>query len=214
MTVASYQLPEVVSVAQLCAHSFRDFHVKGFDYLCLDRSDQRTVKAYFFEGVAPETCPEVVMPHNHRYDFVTGVLAGEVVNHNYLSASGRQRGDVEIYDEFAYATPLNGGTGFTWRRETALMKALSSRLTPASRPFHQRSRDIHTITVRPDTVISQVQRADVVPVGVPTKAFRVAGSRTPPDLDGLYQPMDADRAIQRLEQFYALAGVPMPRVVE
>lgn len=185
----------------ILAHSFRDFHVKGFDYLCLKRSEAETVKVYFFEGDVA-AAPEVVIPHDHRYPFWTECLAGAVANQEFMEIMDAF-GDAPTHERFEYLTPLNGGDGFTWRS--------SARVVPFSWGRYLRGHSyamphdqLHTITVGPDTVLRLTQLADVVPEGVPTRAYRPAGMREAPSLDGLYRPMDADHALMRLAQYRAL----------
>lgn len=70
-----------VHLDEILAHSFTDFHAKGLDYLCLLRSPEITVKAYFFEGDVA-SAPEVVVPHDHRYCFNTRVLGRCYTSHS------------------------------------------------------------------------------------------------------------------------------------
>lgn len=182
-------------IEAICASSFRDFHATGLDYLCLHRSPERTAKVYFFDDEAADS-PEVVIPHTHRYDFHTAVLAGEMVDH--LFALSFTRG--APYEAFDYMTPLNGGAGFTWAREVMLYRRNSARYEAGTE--HATAHfEVHTISVVPGTVLMLVQGPDIVPLNEPTRAFRAAGSREPPSLDGLYRPMDADHARLRLGQF-------------
>lgn len=186
----------------ILANSFRDFHAKGLDYLCLERSPRRTVKVYFFDGDVAES-PEAVVPHDHRYDFETTCLAGSVVNHAFFETARNERG-LQTYERFDYLTPLNGGAGFTWRDTVQLWRASSVRYEPGA-AYHMVASQIHTISVRPDTVLRLVQYADSVPLDAPTAAYRPAGMREAPSLDGLYRPMDADHALMRLAQYRRLA---------
>lgn len=41
---------DIDCLGDICANSFRNFHTKGFDYLCVKRSAELTRKVYFFEG--------------------------------------------------------------------------------------------------------------------------------------------------------------------
>lgn len=187
----------------ILANSFRDFHVKGFDYLCLQRSPVETVKVYFFDGDVAQA-PEAVIPHDHRYAFWTDCLAGSVTNHEFVELFGkRYRDEGQAYERFEYLTPLNGGNGFTWDREAWLFRTASLNYGPGAgySMCHDR---LHTITVQPDTVLRLIQFADVVPADLPTHAFRPAGMREPPSLDGLYRPMGADHARMRIAQYEAL----------
>lgn len=191
----------MIDLEHILANSFRDFHVKGFDYLCLKRSPTETVKVYFFDGDVA-TSPEAVIPHDHRYHFETTCLAGSVVNHDFHPASP-EKCAAAPYERFDYLTPLNGGDGFKWTGMVWLNRFQSARYEAGQR-YSLRAEQIHTITVRPDTVLQLIQREDVVPVGVPTSAFRPVRMKEPPSLDGLYLPMDADHALMRLRQYEAL----------
>lgn len=145
-------------VEEILRHSYKDFHAKGLDYICLKRSDVETIKLYFFDGDA-SALPEVVAPHDHRYDFETTVLAGEFCNRLYWPQD-----DGEVYQLFSYLTPLNGGDGFTWRREMRLKETSELRYTVGQR-CRMTSDRIHTIKIlRPGTVLHLKQQQDVIPV--------------------------------------------------
>lgn len=191
-------VPAVVDLDEMLANSFRDFHVKGFDYLCLRRSPERTVKAYFFDGDV-STAPEVVMPHDHRYAFLTTVAAGSVVNRVYhQTLEGKP--EAQTYERFDYLTPLNGGSGFAWR-ETCWLAMHDQRLFGPQDTYAMRAQDIHTIRIAgPETILVLDQGPDVVDVGVPTSSWRPSGQRDAPVLDGLYSRMDSDHALKRLRQ--------------
>lgn len=64
-----------MNMEEVIANSFKDFHSKGLDYICLRRSPVLTTKLYFFDGDVSKL-PEVVNPHDHRYDFSTVCLSG------------------------------------------------------------------------------------------------------------------------------------------
>lgn len=202
-------------IETICANSYRNFHTKDFDYLCLTRTPELTRKVYFFEGDLHDL-PELVMPHDHRYPFVTTVLSGAVQNRTYWGLHGEPALDLqdrwientELYDHFEYRTPLNGGDGFTWVGERRLWAEPTGHLTRTRGKFWRSSeQEIHTLDIRCEgTVIMLEQLADVVPIGVPTQAFRLAGSRTPPPLDGLYDRMTPDHALARINQFLDLVG--------
>lgn len=207
----------MTSIEEICRHSFRDFHVKGFDYLCLHRSEQVTVKAYFFDGPTVGS-PEVVMPHNHRYGFTTTVLAGGLLNREWSVVDGarmamRER-HTRVFQEFDYLTPLLGGDGFTWRREVLLAENLlsSARMYRRGETYLSQPSDVHTLgRIEPGTVIVLTQLEDVVPVGVPTQAYRSGLGHEGPSLDGLYSRMPVDHALRRLAQLERL-GWPVPEV--
>lgn len=207
-------------IETICANSYRNFHTKGFDYLCISRTSELTRKVYFFDGELADL-PELVIPHDHRYPFVTTVLAGAVRNKRFARiapakastyavqaycAEGRK---MPVFDRFEYMTPLNGGDGFTWAGEDYLFEQQARGWGSYTRGDHWRSSetDIHTLDIRCEgTVIMLEQLADVIPLDQPTNAWRPAGDRTPPNLSGLYDRMTPDHARARIEQFLDLIG--------
>lgn len=201
-------------IETICANSYRNFHTRGFDYLCLSRTPDLTRKVYFFEGDLHDL-PELVIPHDHRYPFVTTVLAGAVQNKLFWRLNrepvrelqGTLIDQAQPYDHFEYRTPLNGGDGFTWVGERRLWGHAGG--INAKRGDHWRSSetDIHTLDIRCEgTVIMLEQLADVLPLDQPTNAYRRVGDRTPPSLDGLYDRMTPDHARKRINQFLDLVG--------
>lgn len=187
-------------IEKMVENSYRNFHAKGFDYLCLHRTPELTIKAYFFDRPI-DVSPEVVCPHDHRYPFITSVLAGEAGHYRYTRAN--PRGDLanysmERYQRFDWNTPLNGGSGFTWRGDAYLWRSHQERYR-AGRAYHCHADEIHTIVIdKPDTVLLLYQMEDVVPVGQPTSTWVPGSDREPPALAGLYDRMTEDRAVQLL----------------
>lgn len=200
-------------IETICANSYRNFHTRGFDYLCLSRTPELTRKVYFFEGDLHDL-PELVIPHDHRYPFVTTVLAGAVRNKLFYRLSGidavswaRVGRDAELFDSFEYRTPLNGGEGFTWKGEELLISPLDPKTVTRGGHWRSSATDIHTLDIRCEgTVILLEQLGDVVPLDQPTNAYRRVGDRTPPSLDGLYDRMTPDHARTRINQFLDLVG--------
>lgn len=192
-------------------HSYRNFHAKGLDYLCLKRSEEHTIKVYFFDGDADlSALPEIVMPHDHRYDFATVCIAGEVANKEFSRCA--QFPGAARYEEFSWDTPLLGGSGFAHVGEAWLTEANVSDYRAGDR-WRSGASIIHTLQIRrAGSIIRLDQFHDVVPVGVPTRSFRLAcerGDAVSPDLSGLYDRMTADYAAMRLRQ-YAEATTALP----
>jgi len=187
-------------IEAMCANSYRDFHAKGLDYLCLHRSEEVTLKAYFFEGECLES-PELIVPHDHRYGFVTHVLASHLVERRWAEC-GSEGG--AVYQQFDYATPLNGGSGFAWKGEVRLGGWDNGVHGPGT-AYMTRRDQIHTLAnVARGTVIVIQQFADQIPVGEPTRAFRRGLGHEAPSMDGLYAQMTPDRAISHLQRLRGL----------
>ena len=189
----------LMDMDSVIANSYKNFHVKGFDYICLRRSPKMTRKVYFFDGDVSQMS-EIVSPHDHRYTFLTTCVTGAVENIWYQND---MHGDV--YQRFAYSTPLNGGDGFEWLEETRL--SVKMRYTYEHNDgYIMRPDQLHTIRMaKPETVIMLDQYEDQVPVGQPTNTF-VPGNGDAPSLDGLYDQFTADEIIDRLTLLAELTG--------
>ena len=205
--------PKTITMDEIIASSFFDFHVKGFDYICLKRTPSKTLKIYFFDGDV-NALPEVVAPHDHRYQFTTTVLCGDVGNTVYVpyTAENAYRG-FHVFERFDYLTPLNGGNGFTWRATEPLTRLRTDYYGPGEM-YGMEAAQIHTIRIwGPQTVLMLLQREDDVPVGVPTSTW--CRDREPPSLDGLYRKPTPDEVRKRLGQLASWGhGALVPTVFE
>jgi hypothetical protein len=177
-------------IEQVVENSFKDFHAKGLDYICLERSPEFTRKLYLLDGPVSGS-PEVVNPHDHRYRFRTTVRGGVLINHTFTPSP-----DGELYDAFDYRTPLNGGNGFTWRGVERLARDKPHALRRGER-LTSVAGSIHTISTRYGAILELEQWADEIPIGVPTSCWT---RDTQPNLDtaGLYSKFTADEIIHRL----------------
>lgn len=177
-------LPSVIE------NSYKNFHAKGVDYLCLSRTTALTRKLYLFNGDVA-TFPEVVHPHDHRYAFKTRVIGGALRNSTYVP---HEHGSV--FNEFEWRTPLNGGSGFAWKRETKL-KLDGLETLFKGEEYVMPHDGIHTIKVlENETALVLEQYEDALPIGVPTSTFTL--DREPPSLTGLYEKFTADEVVERL----------------
>ena len=192
------RLPDSIDMDEVLANSYKDFHQKGFDYICLKRSPFETLKLYFFDGDASKL-PEVVSPHDHRYDFGTTVVAGASENVWFLPDEAGER-----YNAFAYRTPLNGGDGFTFTGE-ARLRETRRKAFQAGQHYHMLAEGLHTIRiVENETVLFLRQYEDRVPLDRPTQTF-IRGDKAP-SLDGLYSRFTADQVVDRLSRFQERTG--------
>lgn len=183
-------------ICMMLENSYKNFHVKGFDYICLRRAPEHTQKVYFFDGNVSHL-PEVVNPHDHRYDFNTTVLCGHMSNSHYRFDNNGQ-----VYQQFEWNTPLNGGDGFHWKKETKLFETVRHFYKPKDSYF-MKAEEFHTIRMHKEgTVILLDQYEDCVPVGKPTLTFM--GDKKAPDMNGLYERFNADEIIKRYNQIKEL----------
>jgi hypothetical protein len=180
-----------MDIENIIANSYKNFHARGLDYICLRRSQKHTQKVYFFDGDASKL-PDVVNPHDHRYHFNTTVITGVMSNSEYLeSANGK------IHQEFEWRTPLNGGNGFTWKGEVRLLETQRRSYNQYER-YAMSAKQFHTIRVLSDQAIIVLdQFEDVVPLDKPTRTFMQ--DKSAPSLDGLYERFTTDEILSRIQ---------------
>lgn len=191
-----------VDIDHVVEHSYRDFHAKGLDYLCLSRTPELTLKAYFFaEGMDSQKVGEVINPHDHRYDFLTQCFSGTIRNKWFRFPpcwDGESIGDEcgPMYDVYEWRTPLLGGNGFTHIDSVPLQQYREQDFTPGQQ-YYMPAPAFHTIQVMaPETCIVLAQYEDEVPADQPTHTFTQA--KQPPDIHELYGRFTADQAVKRL----------------
>lgn len=188
-------------IEKIVENSYCNFHAKGLDYLCLKRTPHLTFKAYFYNK--NDSCSEVVCPHDHRYPFATTILAGKSSHYRY--APSFPSGDkAEVYQQFEWFTPLNGGKGFEHKKEVRLGKYSTERYTKGG-SYWCESSEVHTIGIEEEgTVLLLLQLGDVVMPEKPTSTFVKGSSKLPPSLDGLYDSMKSDYAINLIKQLESM----------
>ncbi|MBB5167176.1 hypothetical protein [Mycobacterium sp. AZCC_0083] len=194
-----------LDIDYLLTQSYKDFHAKGLDYVCLHRDAGLTLKAYFFaEGMDSQKAGEVVNPHDHRYNFVTQCMSGVIENQWYRTPpcwdpmSDDPIADEcgEVYETHLWYTPLNGGVGFTKDGGWILQRYKTYQFAPGQQ-YWMSAPEIHTIrVVKPETCIVIAQFEDVVPLDQPTVTF--TKSKLPPSLEGLYGTFTADQLVKRI----------------
>lgn len=197
-----FRIPETVDVDAVIANSYRDFHCRGLDYLCLRRSPNETIKIYFFDGDVTRL-PEVVNPHDHRYLFYTRVLAG--ASENVIFKAGQKAGP--LYTKFEWRTPLNGGNGFTFVGTDRIREMARCRYRTGTN-YSMSAEEFHTIRiVENETVLLLRQFEDVVPVGKPTTTFVPGVDHRPPPISHLYSRFTADQVVDRLRTLEERSGI-------
>lgn len=190
-----------LDIDHVIENSYKHFHVKSIDYICLNRTEEETVKLYFFEDAAVQS-HEVVNPHWHRYDFWSTVITGEVENIWYeRGMSGLMGKPHKYYHRFDYMTPLLGGDGFTESGTQALYRDKAEVYGDywTSKSYFMRFDEIHTINIlQPETCLMLHQFRDMVPQGIPTETFMMS-EEAPSLAHGLYERLTADEVVKKLQ---------------
>jgi hypothetical protein len=192
------RLVRQVDLGEALKHSYRDFHVKGLDYVSLLRiPGQLSFKLYF---VPPDT-PRVdvggglgvlVNPHDHAYSFETHVVKGSLVNVTFepdFHGHGWWR--------HLHHSPLLGGRRHAYPCSSCDLRVASR--TPWLCPgqsYTSDENDIHSIVTdyHQETILFLIQYATT---GRPhTRLF--TRDFQPPSTAGLYRRFESADAIGEL----------------
>ena len=201
----------VDSMEDIVENSYKNFHAKGLDYVCIRRTPEQTLKYYFFEGDFTKL-PEVVNPHDHRYAFMTTTVAGQVENICYLPSDDGYHvcERPKTYQKFEWMTPLNGGSGFTWAGEQELFEC-DRTVYPVGRSYYMRAPEIHTIKFRQhNSIIALSQYRDTVPLDQPTITY----AESEPSLTGLYEKFTPDEITKKVRVLESLLGVDIVKYIK
>lgn len=197
------------ALAAMAVNSYRDFHAPGLDYLCLHRSPAMTVKAYFFDRGAVGA---PVMPHNHRYDFYTQVLAGHCVHTRFRLCDATDPSPfIQTFQRRDWTSPLFGEPLFQsgWSRRAdntlARLRPMRENHGPGSGYFVSVD-EIHDIDVTSETVLLLTQFPSRIPRDKPTSTYFPLSVIEPAPLKGLYQPMTPSQCAMRYGQIMDLIG--------
>lgn len=214
MTIA---FETTLDIDQIVANSYKDFHVKGFDYICIKRSPEETIKLYFFDGDVSKM-PEVVAPHDHRYNFDTWVLAGTSENVWYKKIKSTWANDRDWrnigreFNRFSYMTPLNGGGGFKFDGTDRLFEIARKRYgrNEECSDYGMLWHELHTIRIASnETVLMLRQYEDIVPLNSATFTYCLGD---PPALGGLYSRFTPDEVLDKLDLFEDRTGMRPDRI--
>lgn len=194
------------ALATMADNSYCDFHAPGLDYLCLGRGPIQTTKAYFFDRMADADKP--VMPHNHRYDFYTQVLAGRCTHARFRLCSPTDPSPFKrTYRQRCWNSPLiDGGKG--WDIPDAgrvSLVPMREEYMPGEGYFVS-AEEIHDIDVDRETVLLITQFPNRIPRELPTSTYFPIQMMSLPDISGLYNRMTPSECAARYGQIMDLIG--------
>lgn len=93
---------KALDLESLVQNSVFNHHVNGMNYLCLERSEHKTVKIYYCNGVGNTNGGYLVHPHNHRYPFNSTVLKGTL--HHLRFKESDCHGDLMTKNSYNWKT--------------------------------------------------------------------------------------------------------------
>lgn len=172
-------------------NSYRDYHAKGLDYVCLHRSTGLTIKAYFLNV---PTGVNVVNPHDHAYNFHTFILKGRLKNLTFKTGSNG-----EWWNEYRYQPPASniGRHQFILERSVHL-DLIRDDEYPVGTGYYMEKDEIHTIqSLTPDTVMLLYQYQTPLAKKLYGTALYTQGF--PPSVEGLYNEFTEDEIEQKIK---------------
>lgn len=177
-------------------HSYKDYHTKGLNYLCLHRNLALTIKLYYFrEGEYKNNADNMLVnPHNHAYNFSTYCLFGTACNYNFEKIEGKG------WHELEYATPLNPNG-----KETKMVGECDLRMVKRDKLWQNDNYTLHhdkihsiSVSAQQNTCLLLFQHADV-PKWTTSLFMR---KPEPPDLRGLYNRFTASELRDLVQELY------------
>jgi len=137
----------------LAKNSVENHHVNGIQYLCLHRSNDLTVKVYFIPGYANINDGYLVNPHNHRYDFDSEVISGEIEHHRFKVTKGKGE-----WEQLGYCHKKKD----IEHLETEVrLKTYKIESHKEGSGYHTDANEIHTLKVIVPTILGLIQYKDV-----------------------------------------------------
>jgi len=155
--------------------SMNDVHHKGLFSLVIGGTKFGNLTRVFIAD--NPILPYEVQMHTHRYPIRLTVIKGQVLHHVAYKAPSQTHGVSEL-SEFEYHSPLNGGAGLKYLRETLVN--IIEHYIPIGATLVMDEKDYHTVSC------SQGSIWIVEECGFKTETSKVLG--VPFVTDGLYTP--------------------------
>lgn len=93
---------KISDLRELANNSVFNHHTNGMIYLCLKRSERETFKIYYCNNVGNPNGGYLVNPHNHRYEFNSTILKGEL--HHLRFKESNQHGEFVTKNKYNWQT--------------------------------------------------------------------------------------------------------------
>ncbi len=122
--------------------SLRDVHHKGLFSLVIAGNEPGKLSRVFI--ASGKIKPFAIQLHTHRYPIKLTVLNGNVKHHIAIPALAELHPKTVKLSEFDYKSPLNGGTGLTYVKETPTY--IEDYLLPVGASLSMTSDEFHTVS--------------------------------------------------------------------
>lgn len=177
-------------IGELAKHSIFNHHVNGMHYLCLNRTNDLTLKIYYCSDVGNPNSGYLVHPHNHRYEFDSTVLKGELQHLRFQESKNHG----ELVTKY----------GYDW--QTKQLKEINNVCLYTHRDDNCKEgygytvlpNEIHTLKLlSPVVIIGLIQYEDKIDNAVvykkPTVEFEISKAYTPTTQEYLDKLMEIKR---------------------
>ncbi len=198
-------LLDQLQVDDAIRNSYKNWHVKGVDYLCLYRSPQLTIKVYKCPAELQsenKNTKTILNPHTHLYNSHIVVLMGEceIVTFDYHKRSHQSGEPKEVNHNFTthnlfYHTskfgPRAKQAGFRFESTGHLIEKQVTKITE-QQSLYMKADEIRSFRTIGETYLLIFQY-NTIPFNVDTDLY--VQTATPPILDELYQTFNESEIV-------------------
>lgn len=190
-----------IDIDEALKSSFKNYHVEGMDYFNLQRRDGLTIRCYSMPAnkITLNSDKLLLAPHNHRYNFDTFVLEGEVVNVTFVPCASNVEG-CKTWRRYPFDPEKKKFTS-DYDKNQSLIARMERYGEGDS--FHITTDEIHSLVhdvTMPLTLVS-FQYADRA---IPTYGYSINGA--PTVAPGFYKPFSKAELNEKLIELYNLCN--------
>lgn len=131
----------------MAGQSVLNHHIDGIDYLCASRTPQVTAKIYMIGHKGPVdnfNAGFVAVPHTHRYDFYTVVLAGKI---EHIRFKKTDRKGIRRWSEHGFDPSESGTQKILERCHENISFDTTIEEYSRGESYHVNSNEIHTLRI-------------------------------------------------------------------
>ena len=191
-----------VSLSNMLKNSYKHYHARGVNYLCLQNTWRLRLKAYFFDQ--PSDPAGVVSPHDHRYSFTNHVLTGAVKDTLYTASKYGEQ-----FFEYSWRSPLSRADLTPLYSPVAPTKLVLYHADVVAEGLsYQRGRgEIHSLQIlEPRTIIVQEEKKTP---SAPLRSRVFMRTEKFPTLEGLYEKFEPGEIVRLVGELNDRAGMSL-----